>query len=137
MTMANSGTVPFRMEATAESIVFSPHEMRAKGRAVFVRPSSAIAHSERRSRGNDGRRTATTNARPAKPNSSRQATNVNGPTSPMAILIHKKEDPQINPNRPKANHSFSRISTHLSRAYGLGKLSSYLTRPSLRRPDDS
>src|SRR4030065_330649 len=110
--MANNGTVPFRMEATAESIVFSPHEMSAKGRAVLVSPSSAIAHSERPSRGKDGRRTATTSARPARPNSSRQATNVNGPSSPMAILIHKKEDPQINPNRPKHNHSFSRLSNH-------------------------
>jgi len=39
--MAKSGTVPLRIEATAESILCSPHEISRKGSAVLVTPKSA------------------------------------------------------------------------------------------------
>ena len=50
--MVNRGTVASRMDAIAESMNRSPHEMRKKGMARFVSPSRNSGNQDLKVRGN-------------------------------------------------------------------------------------
>src|SRR5215207_7466 len=101
--MVNKGTVAFRMEATAESMDCSPHEIRKKGMAMFVMPSTRRGIHSLRVRGHRMRwmmMTATPNKSPKR---TRKATSVIGPISCTAILIHMNEELQIAPSKIKTS----------------------------------
>jgi hypothetical protein len=55
------------------------------------------------------------------PNRRRRATRRKGPISATAILIHRKEEPQIRPRRIKADQSFGFISVHFTAIQPAGK----------------
>ena len=52
-----------------------------------------------------------TTSSPARPNSRRKATSVNGPISYTAILIHRNDAPQTKPNTANAPNCQDKINT--------------------------
>src|SRR6266545_727210 len=96
--IVNRGTVASRIDATAESMVCSPHEIRKKGIATFVSPTIRSGNQALNVRGHDTRWMEMTTTQKKSPNKARKATSVIGPTSCTAILIHMNEELQMAPN---------------------------------------
>ena len=114
--MVKSGTVASKTAATAESMDFSPHEIRKNGMATVVMPNTRTGIQLLTSRGSFGHWTRMTAIPNRSPNRTRKATSVIGPISWTAILIHKKEELQIPPSRMNTNQCLSckRFSSHTS-----------------------
>src|SRR5215213_8897296 len=104
--MVNSGTVASKIEATAESMDCSPHEIRKNGIATFVMPNNRRGLHTLKLRGNWTRRMRMTATPNKSPKRTRKATSVIGPTSCTAILIHINEELQIAPSNRKTNQCF-------------------------------
>src|SRR5574341_632808 len=103
MTMVNSGVVALRIDATAESIVCSPHEMKKMGMARLVGPRMAKMPQVFQSRGHRTPCNIPIITAVTAPNSIRKATSAMGPISCTPILIHRKDELQIAPSRMKTN----------------------------------
>ena len=104
--MVNSGTVELRMEASPEEICVSAHEMSTNGKCHVkeadkgVDPPPAQVQLAAEETGN------TSQARYWQIRT-RKKTSMNGLTSRSASLIHRKEDPHINPRKMNLTQFFA------------------------------
>src|SRR4030067_2413968 len=111
MRMVKSGTVAFKIEATAESMDCSPHEIKKIGIARLVGPRMAKSRQVLESRGHSVL-LMTAMATPASaPNNMRNATRAMGPISCTPILIQRNDELQIIPNKMKTTQCFDFIFT--------------------------
>jgi hypothetical protein len=94
------------MEATPESMDFSPHEMRKKGMATLVTPNTNKGVHSLSVRGNGGRWMKATITVNISPNRTLYATRVMGPISATAIFIQRKDELHIAPSRRKTTQCF-------------------------------
>src|SRR3972149_6641116 len=99
----NNGTVALRMEATAESMLSSPQVINPKGMATFVKPRIIKAIHTDRLCGSLVRLTRMAMIPTRAPKKVRNATNVMGLNSRMAILIQRKDELHMAARRIKAN----------------------------------
>jgi hypothetical protein len=103
ITIVNNGVVALRIDATAESIVCSPHEMKKMGMARLAGPRMAKILHVFQSRGHVTFWVMPM-ATPLKaPNNMRKAVSAIGPISCTPILIHRKDELQIRPSVMKTN----------------------------------
>lgn len=92
MAAVNSGAAAFSMPASAEPIRCSAKGNSTNGKAIQVRPSSAIAGQADRG---TGRRAAGRTARVPAPKASRSMATSGGRSAWTPILISKNEAPQV------------------------------------------
>jgi hypothetical protein len=97
------------MEATAESMVYSPHEIRKTGIARLVGPRMTNMPQVFQSRGHTTFWDIAMATAVIAPKDIRKATNAIGPISRTPILIHKNEVLQIKPSRMKTIQCLSLI----------------------------